>query len=144
MAISERIKFFRRRKGMTQQELGRLLGFLEKTSDVRIAQYESGVSVPKSGLVREMACILDVSPRAITVPETDSYTGLIHTLFALEDMYGLKVEEIDGWLCLSLNQMDSPASACLYNLLRSWQEQSARLERGEITRNEYDQWRYHF
>ena len=41
MAIGKRIKFFRNRKGMTQKQLGEILGFLGKTSDVRMAQYES-------------------------------------------------------------------------------------------------------
>ena len=41
MAIGKRIRFFRNRKGMTQKQLGEILGFLGKTSDVRMAQYES-------------------------------------------------------------------------------------------------------
>ena len=96
MAIGKRIRFFRNRKGMTQKQLGELLGFLGKTSDVRMAQYESESRTPKQDLVKEMAHLLDVSPCAITVPEIDSYIGLMHTLFALEYMYGLKIEEIDG------------------------------------------------
>ena len=91
MAIGKRIRFFRNRKGMTQKQLGEILGFLGKTSDVRMAQYESEARTPKQDLVKEMAHIFDVSPRAITVPEIDSYIGLMHTLFALEDMYGLKI-----------------------------------------------------
>ena len=38
MAIGKRIRFFRNRKGMTQKQLGEILGFLGKTSDVRMAQ----------------------------------------------------------------------------------------------------------
>ena len=41
MAIGQRIRFFRNRKGMTQKYLGEFLGFVGKTSDVRMAQYES-------------------------------------------------------------------------------------------------------
>ena len=40
MAIGKRIRFFRNRKGMTQKQLGEILGFLGKTSDVRMIQYE--------------------------------------------------------------------------------------------------------
>ena len=96
MAIGKRIKFFRNRKGMTQKQLGEILGFLGKTSDVRMAQYESEARVPKSDLVKEMSSIFEVSPHALTVPDIDSYIGLMHTLFALEDMYGLKISEVDG------------------------------------------------
>ena len=66
MAIGKRIRFFRNRKGMTQKQLGEILGFLGKTSDVRMAQYESEARTPKQDLVKEMANIFDVSPRAIT------------------------------------------------------------------------------
>ena len=112
MAIGKRIRFFRNRKGMTQKQLGEILGFLGKTSDVRMAQYESEARTPKQDLVKEMAHILDVSPRAITVPEIDSYIGLMHTLFALEDMYGLKIGEIDGEVCL-ISPPAPPTPPCL-------------------------------
>ena len=55
MAIGKRIKFCRNRKGMTQKQLGEILGFLGKTSDVRMAQYESEARAPKHDLVKEMA-----------------------------------------------------------------------------------------
>ena len=91
MAIGQRIRFFRNRKGMTQKQLGEVLGFLGKTSDVRMAQYESESRVPKHDLVKEMAGIFDVSTHALTVPDIDTYIGLMHTFLALEDMYGLKI-----------------------------------------------------
>ena len=87
MAIGQRIKFFRNRKGMTQKQLGEILGFLGKTSDVRMAQYESEARVPKIDLVKEMAGIFDVSTHALTVPNIDTYIGLMHTLFTLEDVH---------------------------------------------------------
>ncbi len=96
MAIGQRIKFFRNRKGMTQKYLGEILGFLGKTSDVRMAQYESEARVPKAELVKEMAGIFDVSPYALNVPDIDTYFGLMHTFFALEEMYRLKIGRLTG------------------------------------------------
>ena len=144
MAIGKRIRFFRNRKGMTQKQLGELLGFLGKTSDVRMAQYESESRTPKQDLVKEMAHLLYVSPRAITVPEIDSYIGLMHTLFALEDMYGLKIGEIDGEVCLRLDKSAGTTYTTMFDMFHAWQEQAARLEQGEITKEEYDQWRYKY
>ena len=43
-----------------------------------------------------LAHALDVSPLALTGPDIDSDIGLMHTLFALEDTYGLRVEEVGG------------------------------------------------
>ena len=144
MAIGKRIRFFRNRKGMTQKQLGEILGFLGKTSDVRMAQYESEARTPKQDLVKEMAHIFDVSPRAITVPEIDSYIGLMHTLFALEDMYGLTIGENDGSICLSLDPAVTKSHSALDDCLRSWLRQKEKLAQGEITKEQYDEWRYQY
>lgn len=144
MAIGQRIKFFRNRKGMTQKELGGILGFLGKTSDVRMAQYESETRVPKKELVKEMANIFDVSTHALTVPDIDTYIGLMHTLFTLEDMYGLKIGEIDGELCLRLDKSVGTSYLSILDMLLAWQKEAFRLESGEITKDEYDEWRYKY
>lgn len=142
MAIGQRIKFFRKRKGMTQKQLGEQLGFLGRTSDVRMAQYESEARIPKHDLVKMMADILDVAPKALTVPDIDTYHGLLHTLFALEDIYGFKISEKEGEICLSLNHSISLPFSEVDAMLQSWQKQSAMLEDGKISREEYDEWRY--
>ena len=41
MAVGDRIKRVRQFRGLTQKELGKLVGFDEQTADIRIAQYES-------------------------------------------------------------------------------------------------------
>lgn len=143
MAFGKRIKFFRNRKGMKQKELGELLGFLGKTSDVRVAQYETEARTPKADLVKEMAQIFNVSPRAINVPNIDSYLGLMHTLFALEDMYGIKIGEIDGELCLRLNR-EHKEYQHLFEPFHAWQQMATKLEDGEISQEEYDNWRYNY
>ena len=143
MAIGKRIRFFRNRKSMTQKQLGEILGFLGKTSDVRVAQYESEARKPKLDLVKEIAHVFDVSPRAIDVPDIDSYLGLMHTLFALEDMYGLKIGEIDGELCLRLDR-EHKEYQHLFTPFHAWQQMAAKLESGEISQEEYDNWRYKY
>ena len=65
----------------------------------------------------------------------------MHTFFALEDMYGLKIAEIDGELCLRLDRTLNP-DMNLYDLLELWHKQSMRLANGMITRQDYDEWRY--
>lgn len=104
MAIGERIRFFRNLCGMTQKYLGHVVGFPEKTADIRMAQYESGSRTPKADLTNTLAQVFEVSPQALTVPDIDSYIGLMHTLFTLEDLYGLKITELDGEVCLHLDK----------------------------------------
>lgn len=143
MAFGKRIRLFRNRKGLFQKQLGEMLGFMGKTSDVRIAQYENEARTPKDELIKEMAHIFDVSPRAITVPDIDSYVGLMHTFFALEDMYGLKIGEIDGELCLRLDK-NSKEYLRLLEMFQAWRTVAAKTEAGEITSEEYDEWRYKY
>ena len=142
MATGERIKHFRNLRGMTMKYLGQEVGFSESTADVRLAQYESGSRTPKADLIEKLAEALEVSPRALAVPDIDSYIGLAHTLFTLEDRYGLKVGEIDGEVCLRLDKSKGVTYLNMLDILLAWQEQAAKLETGEIAKADYDQWRY--
>ena len=144
MAIGERIHFFRSMRGMTQKYLGQLMGFPEKSADVRLAQYETGTRTPKADLINSLANALDVSPLALSVPDIDSYLGLMHTLFTLEDRYGLHIDEADGEVCLKVNSEKGKDAAEVIRMLTAWKEQKAKLDTGEIDKDTYDQWRYHY
>ena len=143
MAFGKRIRLFRTRKGLLQKQLGELLGFHGKTSDVRIAQYENESRTPKEDLVKQMAGILDVSPSAISVPDIDTYVGLAHTLFTLEDRYGFKAGEIDGELCIRLDKYHREFHE-MRNILQIWSEKAKQVKDETITKEEYDDWRYHY
>lgn len=144
MAIGERIHFFRTMRGMTQKYLGMLLGFPEKSADVRLAQYETGTRTPKADLTVSLAHALDVSPHALDVPDIDSYVGLMHTLFTLEDRYGLEIGEVDGEVCLRVNIRKNKDAARLHEMLCAWRQAAAMLRAREITQEDYDRWRYRY
>ena len=144
MAIGERIRFIRNLRNMTQKYLGQMVGFDAKTADVRMAQYESGTRTPKADLTATLASVLDVSSKALDLPDIDSDVGLLHTLFALEDLRGLKIGEIDGEICLRLDKSRGITYVGMLQMLSAWREQAAKLEAGEITKEEYDQWRYNY
>ena len=142
MAIAERIKFFRNLRGMTQKWLGAAIGFPEKTADIRMAQYEAGTRTPKADLTSKLASVLEVAPEALNVPDIESYIGVLHTLFALEDIYGITVDKIDGLVCLKVNNVNNPSFMELYERLSAWQKEKEKLQNGKITKEEYDNWRY--
>ena len=144
MAIGERIHFFRTMRGMTQKYLGMLLGFPEKSADVRLAQYETGARTPKADLTASLANALGVSPLALSVPDIDSYLGLMHTLFTLEDRYGLVIDEAEGDVCLRVNVRQGKDAAHLHEMLCSWRQAAALLKAGEISQEDYDRWRYRY
>ncbi len=144
MAIGERIRFFRNMKGITQKYLGMVVGFPERSADVRMAQYETGSRTPKADLTRMLAGFFEISTDALTVPDIDSDIGLMHTLFALEDIRGLTIGEIDGEICLKLDKSKGKTYADMLEMLSAWAEQAKKLEDGEITREDSDRWRYNY
>lgn len=144
MAIGERIRFFRNLRGMTQKYLGTVVGFPEKTADIRMAQYESGSRTPKADLTESLAGVLGVSPLALSVPDIDSYLGLMHTLFALEDRYGLTIEKGENGVSMRVDPRKGKDATELSEMLNAWAEQAEKYHNGEISREDYDKWRYNY
>ncbi len=142
MAIGERIRFFRNLKGMTQKFLGVQVGFPEKTADIRLAQYESGTRTPKSDLTEALANTLGVSTMALNVPDIDTEIGFMHTLFALEDIYGLKIDKVNGEICICLDKNRGTSYISLLERFTAWQKEAEKYRNGEISKEEYDHWRY--
>jgi hypothetical protein len=55
--------------------------------------------------VVDLANVLGVCPQSLTIPDIDTYIGVAHTLFTLEDLYGFKINNLDGELCLTLDKL---------------------------------------
>lgn len=144
MAIGERIRFFRNLRGMTQKWLGQAVGFPQKTADIRMAQYESGSRTPKADLTNKLAEVFDISPQVLSVPDIDSYIGLMHTLFTLEDRYGLTILKTENGVSMYADPRKGTDATELSETLNAWAEQSEKYHNGDINRDEYDKWRYNY
>ena len=77
-----------------------------------------------------------VSPFALMPLDIDTTNGLMHTLFSLEDRYGLTVAEEKGKINLVLPESNLGLHATL--------EQKTKWDSGVITKDEYDEWRYNY
>ena len=144
MAIGERIRFIRNLRGMTQKYLGTLIGFPEKTTDIRMDQYETGSRTPKEDLTKALAGALDASSLALYVPDVDRYYGLTHTLFALEDRYGLTIETREGEVLFRIDPRKGKDAAHISELIYAWAEVAEKYHAGEINKDDYDKWRYNY
>ena len=139
MSIGKRIRFFRKRAGMTQRELGLSVGFMPVSADVRIAQYENGSRTPKADLRLLLADALGVSSAALEYPEIETESDMMQTLFALEDYCGLTIAESEAGYYLEFPYNGD----LLWQLgMDEWKNKQKRLRTGEITKEEYDDWRY--
>lgn len=144
IAISKRIRFFRKLRGMTQKRLGLAVGFPEKTADVRVAQYEIDARGPKAALRERFAVALDVSVNALAIPDVETPAGLMHTLFVLEDIYGFQIVDSPEGLCLRLNEPALPPCGQLRLALQTWYTFRLEMEAGILPKTEYNQWRYNY
>ena len=143
MAIAERIKRIRTMRGMTLKYLGESVGFPSNNADVRMAQYEKGTRTPKADLTKQIADVLGVVPETLDVPNIESYLGVMHTLFALEDNFGLKIDKLDGEVCIRLDK-ESKDYLTMLEMFRAWESKAEQLRSGEITQEDYDNWRYNY
>ncbi len=145
--IGERINFFRRLHNYTQKELGELLGFSAKTCDVRVAQYETGDRVPKEDMLKKIANIFGISLSALQIPDISNWVKRMHLFFAMEDKYGAEIRKIDGEYYLRIEAADAKETAITgvrNAILQEWVDKYSALQKGEITKAEYDKWRYNY
>ena len=72
MKLGEKIRYFRRKKELTQKKLGILLGFSESNADTRISQYEAGIRKPSYFVLQNLSHQLDVAMHT-ELPDAESY-----------------------------------------------------------------------
>lgn len=142
MAIGDRIKRARLFRGLTQKELGRQVGFDEKTADVRIAQYESGVRTPKEDMLRTMAEVLDVNYRSLSEPTLYAAEDLMFTLFELDEHYDIELHEIpDPKYPKKKHIAVQFHSNVLDSFLIEWLKRKKDLADETISKDEYTEWK---
>ena len=137
MNLGKRLRKIRMFRQLTQQALGEMLGFKDNSRDIRIAQYENGQRVPKSEILGRLSKALGGAEEAINIPSINDTTELMHLLFAMEDFFDLKINELDNKVCLTFDGEVEP-------LLSEWYEKYKALRIGDISENEYKNWQYNY
>lgn len=139
MDVGKKIKRFRTAQGLSQKELAQRSGM----SEPAIRNYELGNRTPSDKQLEKIAGALGISIYAISDPNLENYYGIIHSLFYLEDEYSIIPKEIDGQVYLSVENKNA-ASRALSEMLSSWNSEFEKLKSGEITKKDYDMWRYSY
>lgn len=124
MTLGEKIKKIRIFRNMTLKELGIAIGFNEKSADNRMTQYETNYRVPKEETLTLIAKVLDVSPIILTTKASVSLDSLIQTIFWLEET-SFSQDKLNSFLC-------------------EWAIKTKELNNGEITKDEYFEWKLNY
>lgn len=162
MTTGEKIKQIRQHRKMTQKELGEKIGLGDGGAN-RIAQYEMGYRVPKKPLLIKMAEALAVSPLALLEPSNRNISGIMETLFWMdEDMGGVlqfttvtydgpedpeELEEprLTGNITVPASGFPPTVlwteNAMLDGFFKEWSDIQQAYYEGKITHDQYFEWK---
>jgi len=125
MALGDKIRKYRTLKGLTQAQLGSMV----KLTGDRIRQYENDVRKPKDGKLMEIAKALDINPTALFEPDYRNPNSVMHALFELEDIYGLRFEKSGENYQLAFSQNeDGQNSDWLMEGIAAWTAKRKELQ----------------
>lgn len=132
MTIGEKIKKFRTKKNLTQKQLASMTGL----SEPAIRNYELGNRTPSEKHINRIAEALGVSPFAISDPSLESYLGVMHTLFELENEYDATLIYAPGSASIEF-----PAGSELNSRMFDWAKAFTAYKEGKLTEEEYEEWK---
>ena len=135
---------------MSQGDLGQLIGLNAN----RVQQYENGARKPKLELAQQIAAALGVETSALLDPVVSTNIGVMYGLFEMEQMFDLRLKEIDGQIYICFGDKLQHNQEEINENLRLWQRrqeqrdlelQSATTE-DEIERinHDYHMWEWTF
>ncbi len=135
-------------RNLSQRELGLLVGFTPGTADVRIAQYELGIRRPREEQLRKLAEALDVSYSALQEPSIYTEEDIMQTLFELDDLMPVTVHTLEPEASAEPGAFDEGDRYAvelgvhlLDRHLKEWQQRKRELAAGEISPDEYMNWK---
>lgn len=137
MSTGDKIKHYRKLRGMYQGELAEKVGLTEGA----IRHYESGARTPKPSQVDDIAVALEVSPLALKDFGVKSARDLLALMLQLEDEFGIVPAE-DG-TSIAVDPK-APAAPKVAQGLKSWSKKRAELAAGKISEEEYREWKSRF
>ena len=138
MRIGQRIKQARVHRGLTQKELGIMVGFDENTADIRIAQYESSTRTPKADMRDKLGEAMGINPRYFYDSDLYSAEDIMFMLFELDGVHKVDLNPFHDGTRVRVNvHVD-------YNLvddfLVDWLKKKKALAAGELTKHDYTEW----
>lgn len=137
MTIGEKIKKVRSLRGLTQKELGLLIGL----SNIRVQQYESGYRIPQGKIMKDICDALEVSECFFINHHMETEEDIIQLLFDLERRCSMEVIQIDEknniyGILFKDNIVNEGA--------KKWYEKRKLMKSGELSENDYALWQAKF
>lgn len=137
MSTGEKIKHYRKLRGLYQGELAEKVGLTEGA----IRHYESGARTPKPSQVGDIAKALGVSPLALKDYGVESAKDLLALMLQLEDEFGIAPSDDGSSFMIDPKAPNAPKLA---QVMKAWAAKRKELVSGEISEEEYRDWKSRF
>ena len=141
--VGERIRYYRKRAGMTQKSLAEACGITEPA----IRNYELGNRIPSYDTLDDIAAALQINYYSLADTDLAALAGVIHTFFRMEYAHGLRPVEVDGKAALIIDPAyNNPEDSYVQQRMNTWLTARRKLDSGEWTLEQYENWetRYPF
>lgn len=108
-----------------------------------VRNYELGLRTPRPQHLEALARALGVAPAALADYGVETARDAIEILFRLEEGFGARPEADDGGARVVVDPA-APGAQKLDAAVRAWAAMRARLDSGEISEEEYLDWKRGF
>ena len=139
MADGSRIRELRTRRGLLQRELAEMAGVTESA----VRNYELGLRTPRPQHLEALARALGVAPAALADYGVETARDAIEVLFRLEESFGARPEADASGARVAVDPA-APGAQTLDAAVRAWAAMRARRDSGEISEEEYLDWKRGF
>ena len=139
MADGGRIRELRMRRGLLQRELAEMAGVTESA----VRNYELGLRTPRPRHLEALAKALGVDSAALVDYGLETARDALEVLFRLEENFGARPETDAGGVRIIVNP-STPGAQKLDAAVRAWAAMRARVDSGEISDEEYLDWKRGF
>ena len=139
MADGSRMRGLRMRRGLLQRELAETADVTESA----VRNYELGLRTPWPQHLEALARALGVDPAALTDYGIETSRDALEVLFRLEEGFGARPEADDGGARVVVDPA-APGAQKLDAAVRVWAAMRARRDSGEISEEEYLDWKRGF
>lgn len=134
----ERIRYFRKKRNMTQKELAAAIGL----GDSAIRNYELGNRFPNEAVILKIAEVLTVDPYLLYPIDITDMNSFMHILMDAEQVYGIRPMIIKDMPVLAIDPSRYVAgnarAYCLHVAVMHWIEEYNKYRDGEYSREEYE------
>lgn len=135
--VGENIRHYRQERGLNVSQLAKKVG----TAESAIRHYEKNERTMSEEQLVKIACALDVSPLALRDYRIGSARDLMGLMLQLEETFGIVPDEVGK--CLILDHSTKNAQK-LEQAIQGWADIRRQLDAGEMTQEEYEDWKAKF